>query len=250
MYALISDIHSNVDALTAVYEDMAAFDVEQVFCLGDVIGYGPQPRETLEMVKDAAFILLGNHEEGLLYTAENFNDRARTALEWTRDQLNSPEFPKDANFALWELIDGFADQRREDDKLFVHASPRQPIREYVMPGDALDRAKMKDIFRHLDGARASFGGHTHVPGIFANGKGFRHESDLGGRTPLPDDLCHVNVGSVGQPRDGDPRACYVLLDGNEILFRRVKYDFEATMRKIARNPMLDDFLAKRLRVGK
>ena len=95
MIALISDIHSNVEALTAVYEDMQAFDVDEVFCLGDVIGYGPDPRETLELVKDASFVLMGNHEEGLLFTAESFNQRARGALEWTRDQLNSSSFTKD-----------------------------------------------------------------------------------------------------------------------------------------------------------
>ena len=79
MIALISDIHSNVEALTAVYEDMQAFDVDEVYCLGDVIGYGPDPRETLMRMKDVSFILMGNHEEGLLFTAEGFNDRARGA---------------------------------------------------------------------------------------------------------------------------------------------------------------------------
>ena len=250
MIALISDIHSNIEALSAVFEDMEGFEVEQTYCLGDVVGYGPDPRETLDMVKDSAFILLGNHEEGLLYTADSFNDRARSALEWTRDQINSADFSKEANFALWEMIDGFKEQERVNDLMFVHASPRQPVREYVMPADALDRVKMTDIFAHLEGAKACFGGHTHVPGVFTEGAGFRHQSDLGERCPLPDDRRSlVNVGSVGQPRDGDPRASYVLIDGNELLFRRVPYDFQTTMRKIARNPALDDFLARRLKAG-
>lgn len=249
MIALISDIHSNIEALKAVYEDMQAFDVEEVYCLGDVIGYGPDPRETLEMVKDASFILMGNHEEGLLYTADSFNDRARGALEWTRDQLNATSFAKDENFALWELIDSFKEQERKDDMLFVHASPRQPVREYVMPADALDRTKMSDIFGHMDGAKTCFGGHTHVPGVFVEGQGFRHQGDVGERYPLPDRRCLVNIGSVGQPRDGDPRASYVLVDGDELLFRRVEYDLRTTMRKIANNPSLDDFLARRLKAG-
>lgn len=250
MIALISDIHSNTEALTAVFEDMQGFDVEKIYCLGDVIGYGPEPRETLEMVKDASFILLGNHEEGLLYTADSFNDRARTALEWTRDQLNSSEFAKEENFVLWELIDGFKEQERDGDLMFVHASPRQPVREYVMPADALDRSKMTDIFRHMGNAKACFGGHTHVPGMFIEGSGFRHQSDMGDRVAMPTDRrCLVNVGSVGQPRDGDRRASYVLMDGNELLFRRVEYDVISTMRKIASNPALDDFLARRLKAG-
>lgn len=249
MIALISDIHSNVEALTAVYEDMQAFDVDEVYCLGDVIGYGPDPRETLMRMKDVSFILMGNHEEGLLFTAEGFNDRARGALEWTRDQLNGASFAKEENFALWDLIDSCEKQKRKDDMLFVHASPRQPVREYVMPADALDRAKMSDIFGHMSDAKTCFGGHTHVPGVFVEGAGFRHQSDIEGRFPLPDRRCLVNIGSVGQPRDGDPRASYVLVDGDELSFRRVEYDFRTTMRKIASNPSLDDFLARRLKAG-
>ena len=249
MIALISDIHSNVEALTAVYEDMQAFDVDEVFCLGDVIGYGPDPRETLALVKDASFVLMGNHEEGLLFTAESFNQRARGALEWTRDQLNSSSFTKDENFALWGLIDSFQKQERRGDMMFVHASPRQPVREYVMPSDALDQSKMSDIFGHMSDAKVCFGGHTHVPGVFVEGGGFRHQSDIEERLPLPDRRCLVNIGSVGQPRDGDPRASYVLVDGDGLLFRRVEYDFRTTMRKIANNPSLDDFLARRLKAG-
>lgn len=248
MDAIISDIHSNIEALSAVFEDMARFDVQRVFCLGDVIGYGPNPREALDLVRRCEFVLQGNHEEGLLSCAEGFNDRARRALEWTRDELNSPKFPKEANYALWEFIDRFEVQHEIGDLLFVHASPRQPVREYVMPADALDRAKMTDIFAHMTKSRASFGGHTHVPGIFTS-KGFRHQSDLAGRVPLPSEKCLVNIGSVGQPRDGDNRACYVLLDGESLMFRRVQYDFAATMKKILANPALDDFLARRLKAG-
>jgi diadenosine tetraphosphatase ApaH/serine/threonine PP2A family protein phosphatase len=249
MIALISDIHSNVEALQAVFADMQAFPVEQTFCLGDVIGYGPEPRETLELVKSSAFILLGNHEEGLLKTAEGFNDRARRALDWTCSELNSAAYSREANHALWNLIDGFLEQKQVGDRLYVHASPRQPVREYVMPADALDRSKMRDIFDHFGSARACFGGHTHVPGIFSEAGGFRHQSDWGERVALPAGRSLVNVGSVGQPRDGDPRASYVLMDGDELLFRRVPYDVETTMRKIAKNPALDDFLARRLKAG-
>ena len=250
MIALISDIHSNTEALQAVFDDMAAFDIEGVFCLGDVIGYGPEPRETLELVRERSrFVLLGNHEEGLLDAPDDFNIRARRALEWTRDQLNSPDHPKEANHGLWDFIDTFAREHFEDDLMFVHASPRNPIREYVLPEDALDRRKMAALYGAVRG-RACFGGHTHVPGVFAEGSLFQHQSEFDGPTPLPGGKTIVNIGSVGQPRDGDNRASYVILDGDALIFRRVPYDIESTMRKIRSHPELDDFLAARLKAGK
>ena len=251
MIALISDIHSNTEALTAVYEDMDAFNVERIFCLGDVIGYGPDPRETLEMVRRCEFILQGNHEEGLLFSADNFNERAKRALDWTRDQLSSSEHSKEENYALWEMVDAFEREHREGDHLFVHASPREPVREYVMPADALDRQKMSDIFEHMGASRVSFGGHTHVPGVFTESGGFQHESSFSeGRCVLKsDERSLVNIGSVGQPRDGDPRASYVLIDGETLVFRRVEYDMRTTAKKILAISELDEFLARRLLLG-
>lgn len=249
MIALISDIHSNTEALEAVYEDMAAFPVEAVYCLGDVIGYGPQPREALDLVRRCKLLLLGNHEEGLMYCAEDFNERARRALEWTRDELSSSRYPREENHALWDFIDRFEEQRQEDGRLFVHASPRQPTREYVMPGDALDRSKMSGIFTHMEAA-AAFAGHTHVPGVFVESGTFKHQSELPEKFELPGRKCLVNIGSVGQPRDGDNRASYVILDGDACMFRRVRYDIGSTMAKIRGNPELHDFLAARLKAGK
>lgn len=248
MLALISDIHGNLEALEAVLEDMAAFPVDRIVCLGDVIGYGPDPRECLERVKRCDFVLLGNHEHGLLFEPDHFNEYARNALEWTRNELNSNAHAKEDNYGLWTFVDSFQTEQVEGDWHFVHGTPRDATNEYLLPPDALDRTKMGEIFS-AQKARISFGGHTHVPGLFAQGAAFRHQSDCGERVALPEGRAHVNIGSVGQPRDGDPRACYALLDGNEVLFRRVEYDFVKTMRKIAANPMLDDYLAKRLRKG-
>jgi diadenosine tetraphosphatase ApaH/serine/threonine PP2A family protein phosphatase len=248
LYAIISDIHSNIEALEAVRADMAAYPVQRTVCLGDVIGYGPNPRECLDAVSGCEFVLIGNHEAGLLQVAEDFNDRARRALEWTRDALNSPEFPKDRNYAYWDQIDRFVETHRTDDALFVHGSPRDPIREYVMPSDVINREMMNEIFALID-RRACFAGHTHIPGVFTPDRGFVHQSELPERVPLPD-KSFVNIGSVGQPRDGDNRASYVLVDGDAVIFRRVVYDFETTMTKIRRIPALDDFLARRLKAGK
>jgi diadenosine tetraphosphatase ApaH/serine/threonine PP2A family protein phosphatase len=253
VYALISDLHSNLESLTTVFSDIDAHGVKEVYCLGDVIGYGPNPRECLELVRaKCAWTILGNHEEGLMNESfgADFNDRARRALTWTRDTLSSPTFPKESNYALWSQIDEFGEVRRTDDAMFVHGSPRDPVREYVMPQDSLNAAMMRDLFMKID-RPVCFAGHTHVPGVFAPDAGFRHESELPQNAffQLPP-KSFVNVGSTGQPRDGDARACYLLVDGNTVQFRRLTYDVATTMRKIKAVPELDDFLAARLKVGK
>ncbi len=248
MHALISDIHSNIEAMTAVLEDMARFSVSTVYCLGDVIGYGPNPRECLDIIRRCEFTLIGNHEAGMLQVADDFNDRARRALEWTKNALNDPAFPRDKNYEYWNQIDGFVETYRTDDALFVHGSPRDPIREYVMPSDANDREKMDEIFALMDRPYC-FAGHTHVPGIFTLEDGFTHQGELPEKVKLPP-KCFVNIGSVGQPRDGDNRSSYVIVDGDSVMFRRVPYDVATTMRKIKSISALDVFLANRLKVGK
>lgn len=248
MHAIISDIHSNIEALDAVLADIAAHSVESIYCLGDVIGYGPNPRECLDKVATCEFTLIGNHEAGLLQVAEDFNDRARKALEWTRETLNSSQFPKEKNYGYWDQIDRFVETKKTEDGFFVHGSPRDPVREYVMPSDAVDRPMMEEIFGLID-RRACFAGHTHIPGIFTLERGFIHQRELPDRVALPP-KSFVNIGSVGQPRDGDNRSSYVLVDGDSVMFRRIPYDLETTMAKIRRIPALDDFLARRLKSGK
>ncbi|MSR74675.1 MAG: metallophosphoesterase [Planctomycetes bacterium] len=248
MLAIISDLHSNLEALTAVFADSAAFPVQRTVCLGDVIGYGPNPRETLELMDRCDFVLLGNHEQGLQDGALKFNPRARKALDWTRCELNSKAFSREANYALWDRIERMLHSRQEGEQLFVHASPRSPIEEYILPKDSLNMTEMAAVFRSFDG-RVAFGGHTHVPGVIREGFTFAHQSEFDGWFTLPLEKTLVNVGSVGQPRDGQNTACYVLLDGDRMQFRRVAYDYQTTMKKIRAVAELDDFLAKRLQVG-
>jgi len=102
--AIISDIHANLPALEAILADVAAQGVTSVFCLGDVIGYGPSPRECLERSRGFDLNLLGNHEEAVLFDPVGFNTRARAAVEWTRDQLSLPDRPREENVALWDLF--------------------------------------------------------------------------------------------------------------------------------------------------
>jgi diadenosine tetraphosphatase ApaH/serine/threonine PP2A family protein phosphatase len=132
---------------------------------------------------------------------------------------------------------------------YVHASPRSPTREYITLKDARNKRRMREIFEALEWV--CFVGHTHVPGVFTEDD-FSKPADLLGHIYLldPDEKALINVGSVGQPRDGDPRACYVTFDGEGVRFCRVQYDVDRTVSKIAGIQELDNFLGERLREGK
>src|SRR5262249_34264756 len=140
------------------------------------------------------------------------------------------------------------ESHREGDFLFVHGSPRNPLYEYVYPEDIANEPKMEAVF--AGGARYGFHGRTHIPGVFTEDRRFLSPEQVapcyrrGGRKTL------VNVGSGGRPRDGDWRACYALLDGEAVRFRRVAYDVEATVRKIEDSDALAPFLGDRLRQGR
>ena len=248
VYAIISDLHSNIEALEAVYEDMASQGIERVVCLGDAVGYGPNPCEVLDRIRGCEFILLGNHEEGLLFYAEDFNPRARSALEWTRTQLTQG-LDKDQSYGYWQMIDEMKRLVRTDDALFVHASLRDETKDYVLPSDIGDVEKMDEIFAKMD-RRVCFFGHTHVPGVWTQGRRFMRPDEIDNEFTLGDEKVCINVGSVGQPRDGDNRSCYAVVDGDRVVFRRVPYDHESTMRKIMKIGELSDTLAARLKVGR
>ncbi|MBI4879775.1 MAG: metallophosphoesterase family protein [Planctomycetes bacterium] len=250
MIALISDLHSNMEAIRAVLADIERRGVERVICLGDVIGYGPEPRAALKLVDGWEACLRGNHEEAVLHVADDFNEKAKTALDWTRNQLNDSAVPKEERYALWAIIDRMLVEHRLDSALLVHGSPRDPIREYILPRDAQDAKMMGAIFELID-RKACFVGHSHVPGVYARSGGFRPPSECADGVRVAEgDKVLINVGSVGQPRDGDCRASYVTWDGETAFFHRVEYDVEATAQKILRANGLPRYLAERLKVGR
>lgn len=253
MKAIISDIHGNLPALEAVLEDIDKKEITEIVCLGDVVGYGPYPRECLEKVKPCDTIILGNHEEAVLYeaAAATFNSRARRAVNWTRAQLfeSLNGETQESIDTRRQFLESFLQGTNVEGIQYVHASPRSPTREYITPKDARNKRKMKDIFEALEWV--CFVGHTHVPGVFTEND-FSPPHELLGNIYLldPDEKALLNVGSVGQPRDGDPRACYVTFDGEGVRFCRVKYDLEKTISKIQGIKDLDNFLGQRLREGK
>ena len=238
--AVVSDIHSNLHALEAV---LAAIDQEapdELWCLGDLVGYGPRPNECCAAIAERADICLaGNHDLAVRGTLdlEDFHGEAGLAATWTRGVLE-PEWK--------ELLDRLEPEGSAHGVALYHGSARDPVWEYVLSDDAA-LATLE-----LTNAPLVLVGHSHVAlqvvqsgdelegGIARNGT----ELELGGVRAL------LNPGSVGQPRDGDPKAAYLLLDlaAQRASFRRVEYDIEQTRREM-RNAGLPEMLAGRLSLG-
>lgn len=255
MIAFISDLHSNLEALEATISDLDALGVSDVVCLGDVVGYGASPREVCELtMKRCAISLQGNHDAALLddRDARGFHERALQAIDWTRRALD-PE--REEHWAIWDWLGDLQPEMELEPAgteavHIVHASPCEPLAEYLMPNLPADHKRLQANF---DKAlhRLTFYGHTHHPGWFVEGEGFQraegHDAVLkleAGRRYL------INVGSVGQPRDSDKRLAYALFDGESVRWRRLEYDVEQASAKIAAIPDLPETLSSRLLVGR
>jgi predicted phosphodiesterase len=248
--AILSDIHGNLAALQAVLEDVESQNVDRIVCLGDVIGYGPEPCACLDLVMDFDFCILGNHDSSALFDPEGFNEAAEQAIFWTRTQLESGRDGPEPARRRMKFLCELPRMKREGSVLFVHGSPRAPTNEYVFPEDTQNSKKMDKLFSMIP--HLCFQGHTHVPGVFTTDLRFVRPTETGSGYAIADQSQRlmINVGSVGQPRDGDSRSCYVVMEEEIILFRRVEYDIERTVAAIEAEPDLDDFLGYRLREGR
>jgi diadenosine tetraphosphatase ApaH/serine/threonine PP2A family protein phosphatase len=218
-YGIVSDIHANWHALEAVLGDMP--EVEDVLCLGDVVGYGGLPGECLEEVRSRGWLtLVGNHDRACTQPdiLEWFNEDAGTVIRWTIDKLAKKQL-------YW--LQNLPDESRIFGALLVHASPRDHIYEYILDGlTAYANLKL------LDDA-ICFHGHSHVPGIFTLDQGsVKHSYEI--KVHDLEGPCLVNPGSVGQPRDGNPDASYGIWDteAHSFEFRRVAYDRMAAQKAI------------------
>ncbi|MBW2674835.1 MAG: metallophosphoesterase family protein [Deltaproteobacteria bacterium] len=219
-YLVISDIHSNLAAFEVVLSDAGQFDM--VWCLGDVIGYGPQPNECIErLVSLPHMCVAGNHDFAAVGKLDisAFNPDASRACLWTRNQLTP---------ANREFIQGLPERFVKDSFTVVHGSPRHPIWEYVS-----HRTVAIQNFSHFDTAHCLVG-HTHVPVIHRESLPIAFFDSFtlpaNGVVPVGEDRLMINPGGVGQPRDGDPRASYAILDtGNmTIQQKRVEYPLKET----------------------
>lgn len=249
--AIISDIHGNLEALNAVLEDIQSQDIEQIYCLGDVIGYGPNPRECIDAAMQFEVCILGNHDQGALFDPEGFSSGAERAIFWTRAQLEAANQDNGRNVKRWQFLCELPRVYTNDDLLLVHGSARNPLNEYVFPEDIYNRRKIDRLFSLI--SNYCFQGHTHVPGVFTEEAVFQAPGEFtNGKLKLGERKLMINVGSVGQPRDNDPRSSYVVLDeeAGEVEFRRVQYPVEVTAQKIYEIEELDNFLGDRLREGR
>lgn len=244
--ALIADIHANLEALEAVLADIDGQSVDHVVCLGDIIGYGPDPARCIELVFERCEkIVLGNHDEAALGEGhEAFNPRARRALEVTRGLLE----PKHLDLIRW-----LPDRARIEGVSIAHASFGPKRFEYLYTEEAAAES--------FEGMGTRFGavGHTHIPSAFTCPAGrLDKRSDICAYplcgnviTELPDDqMVLMNPGSVGQPRDRNPDASYGMLDLGSMTYeiRRVCYDVEPVQHKIA-SLGLPEFHGERLKIG-
>jgi predicted phosphodiesterase len=237
--AVISDVHANYHALEAVLEEIDAETVDAVWCLGDTVGYGPLPNECCDVVKSRAdSCLVGNHDLVVLgeLTMSDFNDEAAAAALWTSEILTH---------ASRSFLESLRPSAEVDGVDLFHASARDPVWEYVLTEEAA-RATLD-----LSDASLVLVGHSHVAlAITLDG-----DSVLGGLAPGNSEVdlngrWLLNPGSVGQPRDGDPRAAWLLLDleGRSASFRRVRYPIQQTQTEM-RERGLPGTLAGRLARG-
>jgi diadenosine tetraphosphatase ApaH/serine/threonine PP2A family protein phosphatase len=239
-WVILSDVHGNLEAFQAVIEDMRAEKADQIAFLGDVVGYGADPNECLSLLRNLTeWVIAGNHDYGAvgLTDIDVFNPVARSAILWTREELS------EENQAYLRRLLLF---RKNGSVTFVHATPNQPEEWYYL----FTFPEAEEAFLSLSGDIA-FVGHSHRPLILAKAGSGEVEAVNPEEAILKPGVRYIiNVGSVGQPRDGHPEAAYGLYDEDTKKFRlkRVPYDVETTQRKIIRAG-LPPFLAQRLSRG-
>ncbi len=239
--ALISDVHGNLQALQSVLEDIGRIEHDRLLFLGDAVGYGANPNEVVRLIATECDVcIMGNHDACALGLTQidYFNSYAKQALEFTMSILDSESV---------RLISEYQTVGEMDEMLFTHATPSRPT-DWNYCISAVQAAREFERFS----TQACFIGHSHFPMVFS-----RNGSDTVGLLPpsdvtlKPDHKYLINVGSVGQPRDGDPRSCYVHFDTvtRELTYRRVSYDIESAQKAMTEKG-LPDYLVKRLARGK
>ncbi len=246
--AIISDVHGNLEALTVVMDEIRRRNIKHICCLGDVIGYGPNPMECLDtVIENCEFTIMGNHDFAIFYEPFNFNAAAESAAYWTRQQFESDPDRERRN-RRWRYLGGMPTRMMHPQFMAVHGSPRRPINEYIFPDDIYSASqKLSLIFDRV--SHLCFVGHTHVPGVFVPQPDFYSPDDLNNRYDITVEKAVINVGSVGQPRDHDPRSSFAILHSDHVEFIRLAYDIPTTVEKVRSIEALDNFLGQRLLEG-
>ncbi|MBN2424687.1 MAG: metallophosphoesterase family protein [Calditrichaceae bacterium] len=233
--AIFSDIHGNVEALRSALKYLDKHKIDNIYCLGDIVGYGPSPNECVEIVRDRCeMVLMGNHDYAAIGLAniDYFNDYAKMSTYWTINHLTDEN--KD-------YLRSLPFSHQNDELVMVHSSPTNPSHWYYILSQQDAKIEMESFNQQL-----CFIGHSHVPVIFQKKLMFR-------KTKFKleqNEKTIVNVGSVGQPRDGNPKLCFAIYDDENktIEYIRLEYDVKKTYKKIV-EAGLPIFLAERLLKG-
>ncbi len=241
--AIISDIHGNIEALDAVFEDIEAQQVDDIICLGDVVGYGPAPNECIDLInRKCPDVLLGNHDSAAIGTlsTQHFNIHAKIAIDWTTEHLTEQSHT---------FLEKLPLVNKTPECTFVHATPYEPKMWYYIT--SLEEAAFN--FQFFD-THFCLVGHTHIPMIIVLSEKkelYVHQGDSLDYSEMEGARFLFNVGSVGQPRDKNPASCYSILDmdNKNFFYRRVPYDIQKTQNRM-RKAKLPDFLATRLQEGR
>ncbi len=242
---ILGDIHGNIEALTAVVRSMRDDGVDHWVQVGDIVGYGPEPSECIDVVRElGCTVCVGNHDAAVLGTLDTdyFNNYARLAIDWTKEHIRSQDLDYLKSLPL--LV-------KREEYTVVHGTLHKPEQfGYVIsPVEAKDSLRLQETFM-------GFVGHSHVPAIYVERQGMDpHELEVHYHSAVEIDVksCSkvlMNVGSVGQPRDEDPRAAYAIYDTetHRASIRRIEYDIAGVQRKI-RTAGLPEVLAHRLSLG-
>lgn len=238
-YAILADIHGNLEALQTVLEDTRAQGCTHYVCLGDVVGYGANPKQCLDTIRSMNMpVVKGNHDEYVSVDddPEGFNDAAAEAVTWTRAQLSEEDRKWLRDLKYFRLVANFS---------IVHATLDAPQRW----GYVFEKLEAAASFTYQN-TQVCFFGHTHVPVAFVRDTSVRGGTYSKFRVE-PGKKYFVNVGSIGQPRDGNPKAAYVIYDlaQQSVELRRLDYDIATAQRKI-REAGLPERLAARLALGR
>ena len=242
-FAFVSDIHANLEALEAVFKDIEGQDVDEVICLGDIVGYGANPNECADLVRQkCTYILLGNHDAAAvnLLATHHFNSHAKIAIEWTSANLNN-----DVRSFLLSLPLVLT----RETLTLVHSTPYEPNMWYYIT--SLEEAAFN--FQYFD-TQVCLVGHTHIPIMIVldeKKEVYVHQASQINLHDIKESRILINVGSIGQPRDRNPDSCYAILDTilGDFFYRRVPYNIEKAQAKMKKIKM-PEFLINRLIEGR
>jgi predicted phosphodiesterase len=240
-YAFFSDVHANLEALKAVILDFQEEKIDKIFFLGDAVGYGPNPNECIELIDQIAEVkLIGNHDYAALGLMETdyFNQYAAESMSWTKTSLKKN---------VIEIMRKFTMKAEVDDIMVVHSSPKEPEMWHYI----LDMTDVEENFKYFS-QKICLVGHTHRPFIVSRDNEGNCTISNRPEEKLNDNRRYlINIGSVGQPRDGDPRSCYVVYDNKNhiIRYKRVAYNYDVTQKRMA-SLGLPEYLIERLAIGR